>query len=718
MIGCSIPQLSALDKVTGKAKYAGDYPLKDMLHMKVLFAGKPHALISSIDTSLARQAPGVVTILTAKDVPFNRYGLITPDQPVLCDREVLFEGDQVAAVIAETSSQATVAAQLVKVVYEDLPVISGPKQGLMPSSPRLHLEQPYNIASTIQVRKGNPESVFRNSFLVYDNQYQTPMQEHAYLEPEAGFAYLDDQDMLVIHSAGQCVHDDQKQIAAALNIEPERIRVIYGAIGGAFGGREDISVQILLALAVWKLGSSVRAVWSREESIRGHHKRHATTIKHKWGVNKQGEILGAEVDILLDAGAYISTSGSVLEGFLSQCLGPYHVPHVKLDGKAVYTNNVPGGAFRGFGAPQAAFAAELHLSQIAEQLGIDPISIRLRNYLSKGSHLPTQTAIPGEPNLPQLTELCARKTGWQKKKREWKKPTIKKTGNKVSGYGIASGMKASGYGFGFPESSEAKVKLFGETSIEFAEIYTAAVDVGQGSHTVLSQIAAQVLNLSHDRIKMIASDTLSGGDAGAAAASRLTLVAGNAVKHAAELALGDWRDENRPAVGKTIWRAPKTTRPDPLTGKCKDNISYSYGVQGVEVEVDLETGQVELKKVVAVHDPGRAVNPTLIEGQIEGAIIQALGWTLLEDFVIEDAVIKSDSFRTYLIPTVVDIPRDLVIILLEGPDPIGPFGAKGIGEIPFVPLAPAIVSAIHDATGIWFNKIPINREVLLSELRS
>jgi CO/xanthine dehydrogenase Mo-binding subunit len=718
MIGRSIPSRDALAKVTGSAKYAGDVYLKDMLHLKVLFAGKQHARILSIDINQAEQAPGVVAILTAKDVPSNRYGLIIPDQPVLCDHKVRFEGDQVATVIAETASQAAQAAQLIKVVYEDLPVVSNPPQGLMPSSPQLHSERPNNIAHTVRIQKGDPDSAFQKSFLVYENQYQTPIQEHVFLEPEAGFAYLDDQDKIVVHASGQCVHDDQKQIAAALNLDPEQIRVVYGAIGGAFGGREDISVQILLALAAKILKRPVRVVWSRKESIHGHHKRHATSIKHKWCVNKQGEILGAEVEVTLDAGAYLSTSESVLEGFLSHCFGPYQVPHVNLNGKAIYTNNVPGGAFRGFGSPQAAFAAELHLTQIAELLGIDPIAIRLRNYLSKGSQLPTQTVLSSEPNLSQLTEICAKKLGWQEKNGEWQSPTSNYSGTKITGFGIASGMKNSGFGFGYPERSEAKVMLYGESSVDYAEIYTAAVDVGQGSHTVLAQIAAHVLDLPLEQVKMITSDTYAGGDAGAASASRLTLMAGNAVKRAADLALKDWQDENRPAIGKTIWRAPKTTHPDPITGECQDNISYSFGVQGVEVEVDLETGQVLVKKVVAVHDPGRAINPTLIEGQIEGAIIQALGWTILEDFVIRDAVIESDSLRTYLIPTAVDIPQEMEIILLENPDPIGPYGVKGIGEIPFVPLAPAIVSAIHDAIGIWFNKIPINGEVLLSGLRS
>lgn len=716
MIGRSISRPDAVAKVTGQAAFAGDLARPGMLHLKLLFAGRPHARIRSLDISRAAAAPGVAAVLTARDVPVNRRGLLLADQPVLCDEVVRFEGDPLAAVVAESPRQAAAAAGLINVQYEDLPLIDSVEKALRPGAPVLHAECTGNVAATIRLRKGDPAAVQQEAHLICEQEYYTPMQEHAFLELEAGLAYVDEQNRLVIHAAAQSVHDDRVQIARALALPLERVRVICGPVGGAFGGREDITIQIVLALAAWITGRPVRACWGRGESIRGHPKRHAMSIRHRWGAAGDGRILFAEVDVLADAGAYMCTSSSVLESFLAQCLGPYEVPHVRLDGRAIYTNNIPGGAFRGYGAPQAAFAAELQIARIAEQLGIDPVTIRQKNCLRAGSCLPTQSTVRAEPNLPRLIETCARESGWIRTGTGWSTPAPGRGPRRRRGFGLAVGMKAVGYGYGFPEGSEAKIILYGGALIDRAELYSAAVDVGQGSHAALIQIAAHVLSLPIEKIRLVASDTALCRDAGAAAASRLTLFAGNAVKLAAEQALQAWQEECRPAVGEAHWEAPATTPPDPETGACIDNISYSFGVQGVEVEVDLETGQVDLKRVVAVHDPGRAVNPAQVQGQIEGAVVQAMGWALLEDFVVQQGRIQSDRLSTYLVPTVRDIPASIQTILIETPDPIGPFGVRGVGEIAFVPLAPAIVCAVHDAAGIWFSRLPLKNEDVLRRL--
>ncbi|MCJ7733683.1 MAG: xanthine dehydrogenase family protein molybdopterin-binding subunit, partial [Anaerolineales bacterium] len=424
MIGQSTILQDSIDKVTGKAKYAGDYYLPDMLHMKLRFAERPHALIQSINLEKALRVAGVISIFTAQDIPYNRYGLIIQDQPVFCDKQVRFVGDQIAAVVAETIQQAEYAASLIEVTYQGLPILSSPEGALMPEAPTLHENFPGNIAHKIHLHRGDPEAVLKMAAVVLENEYHTPMQEHAYLEPEAGIAYLEEDGKITVRTAGQSVYDDQRQIAKALNIPIERIRVIYGPVGGAFGGREDISVQIVLALATLKLGRPVKLVWNRQESILGHGKRHAMTIKHNWGADLNGKIIAAEIEILMDAGAYMYTSNSVLECLLSTCVGPYDIPNVKLDGKAVFTNNVPGAAFRGYGTPQTAFAAELQISQMADLLGIDPITIRERNCLQDHSLLPTQSSLPGNSSLPELIRSCALKSGCQKTSRGWKIPVL------------------------------------------------------------------------------------------------------------------------------------------------------------------------------------------------------------------------------------------------------------------------------------------------------
>ena len=718
VVGKSVPRIDALDKVTGKARFAGDHYRPDMLHMKFVFSGRPHGRIRSMDLTKAAELPGVCAVLTARDVPVNRYGLMIADQPVFCDQVVRFVGDQVAAVVAVTPEIAARAAGLVEIDYLDLPVLDNPWDALHPDAPRLHEEYPGNVLATARVRRGCAEEAFRKADLVLEQTYRTAMQEHAYLEPEAGLAHIDDDGRVTIHAAGQSAHDDQRQIALALGLPLDQVRVIYGPIGGAFGGREDISVQIALALAAWRLRRPVRAQWSRRESILGHGKRHDARMRHKWGATQDGKVIAAEVEILLDAGAYAYTSSSVLEDMHASCIGPYDIPNVSMDARAVYTNNVPGCAFRGFGAPQAMFASELHLTRMAERLGIDPITMRLRNCLRDGARLPTQSIVPGRVSLPELIKACARASGCRESPDGWELPKAQRGAGSRRGYGVAIGMRHSGIGYGFPDASTARVVLFGGAEIERAEVYTAAADVGQGAHTVLAQIAAEALHVPLGKIHMATGDTGSIGEAGTASASRLTIFAGNAVKQAAEKALARWLEEIRPAEGEMRWESPRTTAPDPETGACTEHHSYSYAAEAVEVEVDADTGRVEVKKVVVAQDPGRAVNPQLVQGQIRGAVVQAQGWTLLEDFATRGGYVLTDQLSTYLIPTVADIPEEVRSILLETPDPLGPYGVRGAGEIPFIPLAPAILSAVHDALGIWFNSLPLRAAEVLEGLAS
>ena len=711
IVGHSVIREDTLAKVTGEARYASDVAMPDMLHMKILFAGRPHALILSIDTKEAVDSPGVVAVLTAADVPRNISGLITQDQQVFCDHKVRHEGDQIGAVIAETAAQAAAAAKLVRVEYEDLPVLDDPLQAREEGQPLVHEGKPGNICHQIRVRRGDVESAFAASDIIIAHDYYTPMQEHAYLEPEAGIGYIDDQGRVTVRTSGQNNHDDLRQICAALDLPQEQVRVLYGAIGGAFGGREDVSVQIALALAAWKLQRPVKTTWSREESILGHGKRHAITIRHKWGAKKDGTLLAAEVEIITDAGAYNYTSADVLNNFRYAAVGAYEIPNVSVDGYAVHTNNVPGAAFRGFGSPQSTFASEQQIDRLAAALDIDPITIRARNCLHNGSILPTQSEIPAGVSLPKLLEACALEMGAKRQNGAWTLPKPE-TGkpHKRRGVGLAVAMKNSGFGWGVPEGSDARVVLHGRAEIEKAEVFTGATDVGQGTHSALAQIAAEVLAIPFERIEMVTSDTATSGNAGAASASRLTMFAGNAVRQAAEEAKREWDNEERPASGGGWWDAPATTPADPETGAAFNAVSYSFAAQAVEIELDIETGEIEILSVIAVHDAGKPVNPVQVDGQVEGGLIQAQGWAITEDFTTSAGHIQTDRFSTYLIPTAMDAIPHIKSLYVDVPDNVGVYGVRGMGEIGFVPLAPAIASAIHDATNIWFDRLPLKPE--------
>lgn len=725
-VGKSVTRVDALSKVTGQALYPGDLNLPNQAYMKIRFARRPHAIIESLDTTQAESLPGVIAIFTAKDVPNNEYGLIMPDQPVLCgpgsnkpyaDR-VRFVGDQVALVIAETSQIAAQARDLIEIHYRDLEVVTDPLAARQPEAPLLHPDRDSNVFCHYRIRKGDMHAGFAKADLIIEGEYRTPAQEHAFLQPEAGIGYIDEEGRVTVQVAGQWTHEDREQIAHALNLPEEQIRVIYPAIGGAFGGREDMSVQIVLALAAWRLqqrgiNRPVKIVWSREESIIGHHKRHPYVIRTQWGATKEGKITAAEVEIIEDGGAYAYTSTKVLGNATLMCTGPYEIPNVKVDTYAVYTNNIPGGAFRGFGGPQGAFAAESQMNKLAEALGLDPVELRLRNIVKEGSILSVGTPLPPGVSMPQVVEKCAEQAGWN----EHRPPTADRDQlSVVRGRGFACGFKNVGFSFGAPENCWATIELHGDVEIDYAVVRHAAAEVGQGTHTVISQMAAEALNLPLEKIHLIVSDTAATDSSGSVSASRMTFMAGNAVRGAAARALEKWQNEERPAVSRYQYWPPATTPLDPQTGKCEPNFAYGYVAQAVEIEVDLDTGQIHLSKVISANDVGKAVNPQQVQGQIEGAVVQAAGYTVTENFQQVGGYVQTNQLSTYLIPTVLDVPDQVQSVILEYPDPIGPFGARGMAEMPFIPVAPAVIAALHDATGLWFDEFPLTPERVLRGL--
>ena len=722
-IGKSQPRVDARGKVTGETPYSGDIAMKGMLHMKMLFAGRPHARIKGIKTSRAEAAPGVVAVYTAKDVPVNEYGLQWQDQPVFCGPGsakpgadvVRFVGDQVAAVVAHTEAEAASAVKLIEVEYADLPVVTDAVEAMKPDAPRIHEHiGDSNVCVHYKIRKGNVKDGFAKSDVIVESEYRTPVQEHAYLQPEAGLAYIDEAGRVTLVCGGQWTHEDQHQVAHALNMPNENIRVIYPAIGGAFGGREDMSVQIALALAAWKLQRPVKIVWSRQESIIGHGKRHAVLLRAKWGATKEGKVIAIENEIIGDGGAYMYTSNKVLGNSAITSTGPYAIANVKTDVYGVYTNNVPGAAFRGFGAPQALFMAEMQMDKLAEKLGMDPVEFRLKNALRDGEPLGVGTPAPGPVTVAQCIEAARDRFGW--KNTPHPNPLPKGEGTLVRGQGFAAGFKNIGFSFGYQENCWAKIELHGKSEIDQVVLHHSSAEVGQGTHTVMIQMAAEAVGVPFEKVKLLSSDTATMGNSGSVSASRMTFMSGNAIRGAADLALKKWKAEERPAVAEFKYLAPRTNQFDKETGHSTPNFAYAWVAQAAEVEVDTETGHVRVIRIVSADDLGKPINPALVEGQIEGAVVQAQGYTILEDYKTKDGRVLTDQLSTYLIPTIRDIPEKVESVILEIPDPIGPWGARGVGELPYLPVAPAIAAAIHDATGVWIDEFPYTPERVLRAL--
>ncbi|MBC5810347.1 MAG: xanthine dehydrogenase family protein [Candidatus Eremiobacteraeota bacterium] len=708
-VGASPPRPDAYKKVTGTARYPADLVRPDMLHAAAVFAGRPHARILTIDAAEARAAKGVRAVLTAADVPYNRFGLIEADQPLLCDEVVRFSGDRVAVVVAESAALARRAAALVRVAYEDLPIVSDPREARKDGAPRVHEDRP-NVLLHQKIRRGDVEAAFAHADVVVEAAFTTGWQEHAYLQPDAGIAYWEG-DRLVVETAGQWLHEDRRQIAAMFAMPEERVVIRYAAIGGAFGGREDLSLPPLVALAAWKLKVPVAMVWNREESIIGHHKRHPYFITAKWGAKRDGTIVAAQTELVADGGAYASTSAEVLKCSAIFAIGPYSIENVQTDAIVCYTNNVPSGAFRGFGAPQAHFAAETMVTRLGIALGIGASEIRRQNLYREGDLQSTGDPLPAGVSVREVFGRCLAE-------REEHMNRLPQAADSPlrRGIGIACGIKNVGYSFGFPEQATATVELdVGSAGPFGATVRVGAAEVGQGVHLILRQIAAETLDFALSQVTMITDDSSQAPNAGSVSASRMTLMGGRAVKDAAEAALRNWRAGAKPRA-TVQYRPPRTTPLDLETGDGVPNYCYGYTAQAVEVEVDVRTGVTRVTRVISAHDVGRAINVQQVEGQIEGCIAQAVGYALTENFVVREGRVMTPHFSNYLLPTTLDVPVDIRSVILETADPNGPFGARGVAEMPLVPFAAAVAAAIYDATGAWVTDLPMTPERVLAAI--
>ena len=740
-VGASAARFDAVGKVSGATAYPGDRLMSDTLTAKLVFTNQPHARLRSLDVSAARVLPGVVAVFTAADVPVNEYGLTLMDQPVFIGLDHTgrsrvdptisrWEADGLALVVAETADAAHAAAAAIEVTWEPLPILPDIDAALA-SDVRLHPENgnDSNVYTHYKIRKGDMAAGWAAADVVIDHNYEFPYQEHAYLQPEAGVSYIDDDGRVTVEIAGQWTHEDRIQIAHALDLRDEQVRVIYPAIGGAFGGREDTSLQIVLSLATWRLAQvgelrPIRCQWSREESIVGHHKRHRGRVRSRLGATNDGLITAVEVEAYLDAGGYNYTSNKVLGNLHLGVAGCYEVPNAQIDSMTVYTNAAIGGAFRGFGGPQAAFVAESQINKLAEALGLDPLDVRRRNLLRDDSTSITQCPLPARVTLADVLEACSSAIGFDQPMAEHQpfspfaslppQPDALRCGR-----GIALAFKNVGFSNGFEERCVAEIHLHGDGDTpDRADLFHAGADLGQGAHQVLLQMAAEATGVPLEAVSGHFSDSASAGDSGSTSASRMTWMGGNSVIGAAQEAEKQWLEGARPAVGRFRFTPPPTDELDAETGAGQPNFSYGYVAQAVELTVDTETGHVVVDRVVSAHDVGRAINPGLVVGQIEGGVVQAHGYVLSEDLQVEAGKILNPRLSTYLIPGIGDVPGAIDSVVLELADPLGPWGARGMAEMPMMTYAPAVIAAVHDATGVWFNQFPLTPSRVLAGLRA
>lgn len=750
-VGQPVAAQEAVDKVTGRARFADDYVFPGMLFGRTLRAAYPHARILAIDTSQAKALPGVAAVLSYQDVPGdNIHGLVYDDWPVLAEGKVRYMGDPVAIVAAETADIAAEALKLIHVEYEPLPVVGDPEFARSPEAALVHDEwQDGNLLKHIKVRHGDVEQGFAEADVVIEREYRTPTIEHMFMEPECAIGvpagFDDEHPKLTVYAGSQIPYDDRRQAARALGIPEDQIRVRGTLIGGGFGGKEDIAGQIHVAMLAQATGRPVKMLYTRQESMLFHPKRHATIIRIKTGARRDGTLTAVQAELYGDGGAYASLSDKVMTRATTHATGPYVVPNAKIDCYVMYTNNPPSGAFRGFGVTQSAFAVEQNMDLVAEAIGMDPIEFRLKNAQRVGATTATGQLLRESVGLLETIERVDRdmrgdgasfRWGWRE-------------GGKAYGWGVACAYKNTGLGGGAPDRAVAEVEVF-ENSI--AEVRTSSADMGQGLSAVLAQVTAEELGLPVSQVRVLLSDTDLTPNGGPTTASRQTYVSGNAARHAAvvmrealaavaaeqmsvppdqirfeggklryngsSIEIGEvvtWmHQQGMEAKARYAYDAPAT---QPLGTGGDMHFAFSYATQAALVEVDLETGAVGVLKVIAANDVGRAINPRALEGQVEGGIAMGMGNSLTEQYIVEDGVPWSTLFARYKIPSIKHTPQ-IVSHLVEHPTADGPFGAKGVGEITSINTTPAIANAIYHATGLRVFRIPVDQDALLRALKS
>jgi CO/xanthine dehydrogenase Mo-binding subunit len=715
----------ATPKVTGQFAYSSDLEAADMLWGHTVRSPHAHARVSSVDVSEAVTMPGVHAVLTHEDVPGKKvYGLEFPDQPVLAIDRVRYFGEAVALVAAEEPEQARRAAAAVRVEYEPLEAIVDPERAT--EMEPLHVDWPFerhgdtdghrpNVVRELTITHGDPDTPGE---VVVTGYYEIGQQDQAFLGPESGIAIPDGEGGVDIHVATQWLHVDRDQVAPCLGLQPEMVRIHLAGVGGAFGGREDLSIQVHAAMLALRTARPVKMVYSREESFVGHIHRHPARIWAEHRATRAGELVAVRMRILLDGGAYASSSTAVISNACSFAVGPYAVANVLVEGTCVYSNNPPCGAMRGFGAVQTCFAAEAQMDKLAAELGIDPVELRLLNALEPGGVLPTGQVLQG--SLP-TREVIRRAAALPVPEPEaLPREAIRLPGGAGNttrgegvrrGVGFALGFKNVCYSEGFDDYCTARVVLREGGG---ATVYCAAAEVGQGVSEVILQVAR--LELGTDDVVVETGSTAEVGSAGSSSASRMTWMAAGAVRDACRAAL----EERERAGGGDVdvereYRHPPTFPLDSQTGQVlgeRSHVAFAVAAMRVVVEVDVDLGLTRVVWIGTAQDVGHALNRQAVEGQIEGGTAQGLGLALMEEIQVREGVILNPNFTDYLIPTFLDMPP-VFSDLVEEPEPDAPYGVKGVGEPPTVVSTAAIVAALRDATGRELTRVPVRPDEIV-----
>ena len=743
-VGDSPLRPDGVQKVRGEFAYASDLWLDDMIWGVTLRSPHPHARIRSIDIGPALATAGIYAVLTADDVPGrNRVGLEHEDQPALAEGVVRYQGEPVAIIAADHPEIARQAAKKIVVDYEVLPAVTDGRAALDPSAPRVHPQG--NLVRHLKIRKGDGP---KDAPVVVSMDFEVGMQDQAFLGPESGLAVPAEDGGVDLFVATQWLHVDQRQICQALGLPPEKVRLTLAGVGGAFGGREDLSIHVHACLLAMHTGKPVKMVYNREESFFGHVHRHPASMRYEYGADEQGRLQYGRAEIVLDGGAYASSTGAVVANAATMGLGPYRVPVVEVDSYGLYTNNPPCGAMRGFGCVQAAFAYEAMMDELADRVGVDRVAIRVLNGMQEGDENITGQLIDSAAPVAELLEIV----------RDLPMPPAAPAtrdirdlpggvANTTHGEGVARGVgyavtyKNVGFSEGFDDYSTARVRLEVTAGEPVATVHTAAAEVGQGLITVEQQICRTELGVQ--RVVVHGKDT-SVGSGGSTSASRQTYVTGGAVKAACEavrarvleraaassgLPVGELRLDGGKVVsasGEVViglaellgedvveetveWRHRPTEPVDPETGQGNAHVQYAFSAHRAVVDVDTELGLVKVVALDTAQDVGKAINPAAVVGQIQGGSAQGMGLALMEEIVVTDGKVRNPSFTDYLIPTILDMPP-MQIEVLEYADPHAPYGVRGVGEPPTISSGPAVAAAIRQASGRALRRVPIRPE--------
>jgi CO/xanthine dehydrogenase Mo-binding subunit len=722
-VGVSVKRVDAIPKVAGEFAYASDLSAAGMLWGHTLRSPHAHARILEVDLGEALKMPGVHAVLTHEDVPGAKtYGLEFADQPVLASDRVRYFGEPVALVAAEHPEQARRAAEKIRVEYEPLEPVVDTERAT--EQEPLHEENPTaghgfredtrpNVLRSIVIRHGDPDA---EADVSVSGVYELGIQDQAFLGPESGLAVPDGDGGVDIYVATQWLHVDRDQIAPCLGLEKDQVRIHLSGVGGAFGGREDLSMQVHGAMLALHTNRPVKIVYSREESFVGHVHRHPAKIWMEHRATRAGRLVCVRARILLDGGAYASSSAAVTSNAACFACGPYKVDNALIESTCVYTNNPPCGAMRGFGAVQSCFAHEAQMDRLAAELAIDPVELRLLNALGRGDTLPTGQKVTGSLPVAEVIRRAAELRPPEPE--ELPRDPIRLpggAGNTTRGQGVkrgtgfAVGFKNVCYSEGFDDSCAARVKLWTGADEELTgEVQCAAAEVGQGVTNVIIQVART--ELGTENVTLAPGSTSGVESAGSASASRLTWMAAGAVRLACQEALAELREFGRSEVDvERTYHHTRTAPLDPETGQVtgdRVHVAYICAAMRVVVEVDVELGLTRVVWIGAAQDVGRALNPQAVYGQIEGGTAQGLGLALMEEIQTREGLITNASFTDYLIPTTLDMPP-VEAELIEEEQPDAPYGAKGVGEPPTVVSTAAIVSALRDATGRELARVPV-----------